>query len=222
MTVIATLDVAAADFTFGGALAANPGIEVRLERVIPLGSTFIPYFWATDDTVEDIERALRAEADIESFSVVDSVNGEALVRVEWEEDLDGLLDAMAATDATILEATGSDDTWTFQLRFPDHDSLTAFYRECAEHGISLDLQSVHNPGIPEEIGLGHGITETQHATLQAALEKGYFDVPRRINLTDLAVELGVSDTAASQRIRRGISTLLMRTLSESDDESEDD
>lgn len=216
MTVIASIEVAAEDFTLGGALAANPGIEVRLERVIPIGSTFIPYFWAKDDSVEAIEQALAAEADIESFRVVDSVDSESLIRVEWEEDLDGLLDALAATDATILEAIGEAETWRFQLRFPDHESLTAFYRQCVDRGISLDVQSVHNPGIPESVEFGLDITDAQREALLMALERGYFDVPRQVNLTGLAEEMDVSDTAVSQRIRRGITGLLMATLSNSE------
>ena len=219
MTVIATIGVSAEDFTFGEALTANPGIEVTLERVVPLGSTFVPYFWASDDSVEAIERALRAEADIESFKIVDRVEDEVLVRVEWEEDLDGLLDAIVETGATILQGVGSNDTWTFQLRFDDHEGLTAFYRQCVERGIAVDLRNVHNPGLPRDLGIGIDMTDTQYETLQTALERGYFDVPRRINLTDLAAELGVSDTAVSQRIRRGISALLATTLTESREEA---
>ena len=218
MSVIATVDIAAEDFRLGKALATNPGISVRLERVVPLGETFVPYFWASDDSVEDIETALEADTDIESFEVVDRVNGEALVRVEWEEDLDSLLDAMVETGAAILEAVGEAGTWSFRLRFPDHDDLTAFYRRCAEHGIAFDLRSVHNPGSPDGTGLELDITDTQRETLLVALEEGYFEVPRRINLTDLATELGVSDTAVSQRLRRGLAPLLAAALRGTEDE----
>lgn len=221
MSVIATVEFPAEEFMLGEALVANPGIQVSLERVVPLESTFIPYFWAEDDSVEEIERALRTDADIESFEVVERVDNEALVRVEWTEDLDGFLDAMDATGGTILQGVGSADRWRVQLRFDDHESLTDFYRQCRDRGLTIDLQSVHNPGIPAQQGLGLGITETQRETLLAALERGYFDVPRQVNLTELAAEMGISDTAASQRIRRGITALLNSTLSEPDDESDE-
>jgi len=219
MSVIATVVVPAEDFALGAALSHNPGIRIELERVIPVGSTFIPYFWASDDSVEAIERTLSAEAAIESFNVVDTVDGDALVRVEWVEDVDGLLDALSDTGGTILEAVGEHDAWTFNLRFVDHDDLTAFYRECAPRGISLDLQSVHNPGLPTDVGLDLGITPTQRETLEIALHEGYFDVPQRINLTDLAARLGISDTATSQRIRRGVTALLTATLDDTEERS---
>jgi predicted DNA binding protein len=218
MSVIATVEVDASDFALGDALTANPGTTIRLERVIPLESTFIPYFWAADDTVAEIEAALSEVDDIESFRIVDSADGEALVRVEWEEKLDGLLDAVAATDGTILEGVGEEDLWRLQLRFPDHDYLSAFYRRCAREGAAVDFRSVHNPGLPQEEGPGLGLTEVQRRTLRTALDRGYFDVPRRTNLIDLAEELGVSDTAVSQRIRRGVTTLLEGTITERDGE----
>ena len=217
MSVIATIEVAADEFVLGEALSTNPGIEVRLERVVPLGSTFVPYVWAGNDSVEGVESALRAAADVESFAVLDAANGEALVRVTWREDVDGLLEVVARSEATVLEAVGEAGRWRFQLRFATHDDLTEFYRRCVDRGVSLDLRSVHEPGAASEAGVELGLTDTQRETLLLALAAGYFDVPRRTNLTELAAELGVSDTATSQRIRRGVASLLEATIAESTD-----
>jgi len=52
-----------------------------------------------------------------------------------------------------------------------------------------------------------------------ALEGRYFAVPRRVNLPELAARTGNSDTAASQRTRRGLTTVLSATLPESHDDS---
>jgi predicted DNA binding protein len=212
MSVIATVDVAAEDVTFGGVLTVNPGLHVRLECVVPLGSTFIPYFWASDDSLEAIEAALRTEGDIESFSIADSVDDEALVRVEWARDLDGLLDVMADSGATLLDGEGHADTWTFQLRFDDREDLTAFYRRCVDQGISLNLKDIHNPGVRAADGRRLDLTEAQREALELAFERGYFDIPRRITLTELADEIGISDTAVSQRLRRGLTALLLAIL----------
>lgn len=216
MSVIATLSIPAADFTLGGALSPNPGIRVRLERVIPVGETFIPYLWASNDALGEIESALRAEADISSFTIVDRLDDEALVRVEWDESVDGFLAVLARTNASILDGEGEADTWRFQLRFDDQDELTAFYRECADRGVAVTLESVHTPGTSDEFGPDVDLTDTQRETLLLALERGYFDVPRRVNFVELADELGVSDTAVSQRLRRGTETLLAAVLDEND------
>ena len=208
MSVIATFTVPAADFTLGQTISSNPGIRVRLDRVIPAGDNFIPYFWASDDSVGHIRAELSGETDIESFTIVDETNGEALVRVEWAELTDGLLEALMATEASILEGVGEEDAWRLQLRFDDHDRLSEFFGRCAEKGISLDLEMVHNPDIYQSLEIQAQLTEAQREALDAALEAGYFQVPRGTNLVELADQLDISDSAASQRLRRGIRTVL--------------
>lgn len=221
MSVLATVELPADAFVLGSALRENPGIRVRLERIIPAGSTFIPYFWASDDSIDAIEAALDVDDDVDSFEILDSTNGETLVRAEWAEDIDGVLDALATANGSIIEGVGEANTWTFSLRFRNHDDLSTFYRECVDHDIPLDIQSIHNPGIPETLGLGFDITEAQRDALMTALEEGYYDVPRNINLTDLAAELGLSDTATKQRISRGTAALLRATLANSREETTD-
>ena len=216
MSVIATFTVPAADFTLGQMIRSSPGIRVRLDRVIPVGDNFIPYFWASDDSVAHIEAELSAETDIESFTIVDQTNGEALVRVEWTELTDRLLDTLAATGASILEAIGERDTWRLQLRFDDHDQLSEFFGRCAKKDIAVDLEMVHNPGIYQSLEMQAQLTEDQRKALDAALEAGYFEVPRQTNLVELADQLGVSDSALSQRLRRGIKTVLGNHVLESD------
>lgn len=216
MSVVATVTVDTADFALGQALTAETGIRVRLERVVPVGETSIPYLRVTDDAVADIERALQAEADIDSFEIVDTPDGEALVRVEWDEPVSGFLEALGAAGATILEGVGEAETWRFEVRVDDHERLTEFYRACAERDIGIELVSAYNPGVPREFAAGFGLTETQRETLRVALEDGYFDVPRRTNLVELADELDISDSAASQRLRRGIDTVLAAVLAERD------
>lgn len=216
MSVFATIEVPAEDFTLGGALTPNPGIRVSLDRVVPLGSTLGSYLWATDGSLEAIEAALRAEDDIESFRVVDTVNDEVLVRVKWRKDFSGLLDVLTRTGASVLEGEGGAGSWRFRLRFDDHDSLTAFYHRCVERGIDLDVKSIHNARQVLDVSAEDGLTDAQRETMRIACERGYFDVPRQVTLTHLAEELGISDTAVSQRIRRGLSNYLTPTLAVSD------
>lgn len=212
MSVIATFEVAAEDFMLGDALATRPGIRVRVERVVPLSERTIPYLWVSDDSAEAVETALRAEANVESLEIVDRLDGDFLVRVAWRATLDGLLDAIVDVGGTILDAVGAAGRWSLTIQFDDRMDLGVFYRHCADRGIPLDVVRVHDPDPPDANAAGLGLTETQYRTLQAALEAGYFDVPRRANLAALAAELGVSDTAVSQRLRRGISALLQATL----------
>lgn len=45
------------------------------------------------------------------------------------------------------------------------------------------------------------LTDKQRQALELALDSGYYDQPRETCLTDLAEELGITESAVSQRIR---------------------
>ncbi|WP_435077870.1 helix-turn-helix domain-containing protein [Halococcus sp. AFM35] len=61
-------------------------------------------------------------------------------------------------------------------------------------------------GSPEN---GHGaLTAPQAELLTAAVEEEYFDVPRRVTMADLAAKFDISNQAASERPRRGLSNAL--------------
>lgn len=221
MSVIAEFRVPADEFLLGRALQADPGLRVQLERVIPLGETLIPYVWVTDDSLAAIEAALREAPDIEAFAVVDTVDSEALVRIEWTGPTDRLVQGLLETDGVILTGVGAADTWDLQARFPDHDALATFHRHCADRGITVQLARIHNPSVPADTEVMAALTDPQRETIQTALDAGYFDVPRETNLTGLADLLGVSDTAVSQRLRRGLETLLTATLVSADRTDDD-
>lgn len=212
MSVIATFEVAGKDFILGDVLESRPALRVRVEQVVPTDERVIPYLWASAESVEAVETALRAAMDVESFQVVEEIDGDVLVRVAWRAGLDGLLDAIADTSATVFEAVGEGGHWSLTVRFDTREALSAFYQRCADLGIPLDVVRVHGPDPPGNTAADFGLTETQRQTLQFALDAGYFDVPRGTNLVDLATDLGISDTAVSQRLRRGIATVLRATL----------
>jgi predicted DNA binding protein len=44
------------------------------------------------------------------------------------------------------------------------------------------------------------------------VQRGYFEIPRRVTLTDLAEELGITRQATSERIRRGVNAVLRSVL----------
>lgn len=113
-------------------------------------------------------------------------------------------------EATVLEAVGTTERWEFQFRFPDEADISAFNADCERAGITLDLQRLYHPDEPElETS---GLTPAQRETLLAALEGGFFDIPRRITTEELAEEFGISDQAVNERLRRGHTTILTSLL----------
>lgn len=52
------------------------------------------------------------------------------------------------------------------------------------------------------------VTEKQREAIEAAIESGYYDSPRRADLAELAEHIGVSQSAVSQRLNSAESTLV--------------
>lgn len=212
MSVIARIGVPAEEFPLDRALLAGSDARVQLERVIPLGEAAIPYLWISEDTVEVIRAGTDADPSVHAAEVIDEVDGRALVRIEWEAKPDGFLSVLAESDAVLLDGVGSGGFWEFELRFPDHEAMSRFYRQCTERGISVNLERVQSRSGGGNLGLGYSLTDLQRETLLTAFDEGYFAVPRGVTLVELADRLGVSDSAVSQRLRRGIGKLLGATL----------
>ncbi len=211
MSVIANFTVPALDFALGRVLEVERGLRIQVESMIPTGDAVMPYLWVPSHATGAIAAAIEDTDVARSVTVVDEVGDETLLRVEWGPDVDGLVASALAVDAAILEAVGTGDDWSFQLRFADYDALSEFYRRCVDHDVSIELEQVHNPVEPDGPAR-YGLTPDQRETLMTALETGYFAVPRETTLVELSEELGVSDSAVSQRLRRGLASLVSGTL----------
>jgi predicted DNA binding protein len=99
----------------------------------------------------------------------------------------------------------------FRVLFPDRDALSATYEFCRDRNLTFDLRQVYE--LSNASQRGHfGLTDEQHDALVAGLKSGYFDVPRRATMDDLAADLGVSRQAVSERLRRGHHRLIESAL----------
>lgn len=216
MPVIADITVPADAFALGRVLEDVPEAAIELERIVPLQEAIIPLFWVSGTDPDTIEATLRAEPKVETVEQLTTTDDETLFEVHWGPDIDGMVQALVDTRAKILEATGTAETWDFRLRFDAHEDLSAFNVALTEDGIPITLRHIYNPSPPA--AEGSRLSTVHRETLLNAYRHGYFEVPRRTTLTELAAIEGVSDTALSQRIRRGLDTLIEHTLL-SDDQS---
>jgi hypothetical protein len=142
---------------------------------------------------------------------LDTIGDRSLYRIDWDETVESLIYGMVETDATILEAHGGDN-WLFRIRFDDHESLSAFSDYCRRHDIRLDVRRVHNLTAEALDDEQFDLTGEQREAIELALEHGYFEVPRRATLSDLAGELDVSQQAISERLRRGTQKVMQSVI----------
>jgi predicted DNA binding protein len=210
MSVITEISVPAEDFALGRALDGVESTQFELERMVPTTDAVVPFFWAHDTDPDALETSLEADEDIISVRMLDQLDHRALFRIEWVPDIDGLVQSIIKHEAAILEALGTTDRWEFQLRFPDSADVSGFQAALDEADVDFDLRRMYNPDDPDT-GVSD-LTPVQRETLMMALERGYFAIPRETNLMEIADELGISDQAVNERMRRGIAKLVVSSL----------
>ena len=121
-------------------------------------------------------------------------------------------------DGYLADAQVDADGWRLRLLFPDRAAVSSFTRRCDADGMEPNVRAIQDAGGPH-VDRAYDLTRIQAETLQFAVECGYFDVPRRATLETLADGLDVSKQAVSERLRRGLDSLLTDTVSDMDRDS---
>lgn len=211
MSVIVEFSIPAEEFILGKALQQTSGLSVELEKMIPTSGASIPYFWVIGEQRDEFDAVLQQEPELKNFETIDEIDGRRLYRAEWDPAVDTFVQAIVEHDIVLLEAGGDVAAWEFQLRFPDSQELSAFHTYCDDRGISLTINSVYNliePAAAET----RGLTESQLELIERLYDAGYFDVPRKVTLAEIADELDISDQAVNERLRRGLQKLIETTV----------
>lgn len=211
MSVIADVEFAPQAFELGRIFETDADLHLEIERVVPLGETIIPFVWVYDGGISGFVDRVQNHPSVEKFEIRESHDNRNLYAFEWESSRDLVLEGIQSVDGSLLEGTGTADRWRFEIRFPDHEALTAFQEFCIDANIEFEVVRIYNPTKPEA-GPWYGLTQPQREALVLATEEGYFDIPRQISTKELGRQLGISDQAVTERLRRGMSRLMAHTL----------
>ncbi|WP_290817995.1 helix-turn-helix domain-containing protein [Halovivax sp.] len=213
MATEATFVVPSERFPLGTVFERLPGVTVELERIIPARDVVIPYFWVRGTAVDDIEGAFTEHPGVRRIEFIDSVEDEHLLRVEWAVDYDDVLTALTETKVALIEAVGTNERWTFEIRGDVRSDIAAFQSRCRELDIPITLTELHAL-TPIETASEAALTEKQQEALVLAYERGYFESPREVTMEDIGGDLGISEQAVASRLRRGVKRILGSTLTD--------
>lgn len=211
MSIVAEMTIESEEFILGQVLSLDPDTHIEMERVVPASGRVMPYVWVEGDDLDRFEELVTESEHVRRLAVLDRFDTEGLYRVEWAEDVESLIYGIAETDATIIEARGN-EKWTFRLRFSDHAGLARFHNYCNRHEIAFTLERLYTlDQLKRDIPV-FDLTDTQRTAVLLAVEWGYFEVPRRTTLGELAEELGVTQQTVSETLRRGTNKILKQSL----------
>ena len=211
MTRIGEFRVPATEFLLRDAIAATDGV-VTVERMVVDGHQAVtPYVWAGSVNFEAFEAALRADASVREFEVVERHDNECLYRTEWRDGRNELVAALDEVAATVLSAESEGGVWILRVLFSDEKAVSTFEDQFLTDHRGVELERLYRSDDPSTYGK-YEVTDKQREALTLAREAGYFSVPRECSLQDIADQLGISRNAASARLRRGQAALVSHTL----------
>ncbi|MFD1511834.1 helix-turn-helix domain-containing protein [Halomarina rubra] len=205
MSLIAAHRVQSPALAMADTLAASD-VSVSLERArqTTAGQSRL-HFWANGVDLDGFERRLQSDGTVSGVVRLDDDGaGDRLYSAQVETRAT-LTAASEESDATWLTLQYDDDWWHTESRFPDQDALDSYRTWLTERDAAVHLDNVY---VEDDDDEGPNLTRRQRETVVLALEKGYFEVPRKATLADLAVEFDVSEQAISQRLRRAYSRLV--------------
>lgn len=113
--------------------------------------------------------------------------------------------------AVFLDGIRNRGHWRFRIQFPDEESFQRYLAYC--DGQPLDVQPKRlSRTEPVTTAERFGLTADQRESLIDARENGFFQIPRDCTLEELAADSGVTHQALSERLRRGIGSLVESAL----------
>lgn len=208
---IAEIELSAEEFALSETLSQLDDVEFEVERLVAHDQERVmPLVWINGEDDEEISTVLEEDPTVDNLRLLTGLDSEWLYQMDWVDHIETLVQILVEESGTILAAFGDESGWQLRVLFPEREALSRTYDYCRDAELTMTISSVYE--LDEGREGRFGLTDSQQDTLVAAFERGYFDVPRAITLTDLADELDISHQALSERLRRGQKSVLENTV----------
>ena len=211
MAIEASFTIDQPEFPLHAVFEALPDANIELDRVVPTKDAVVPYFWIYSENISELSADMGDDEGVDDFKVIDELEEQMLVRIDWNLDHESVLTAIVNTDVTLLSGLGDEKNWTFEVRSSDQKQVSEFQTYCHENDVPITLAQLHALS-PLESDREYDLTDGQRKALVLAYSRGYFDSPRNATQADLADELDISRQAVSSRLHRGLRRLVASTL----------
>lgn len=205
MRIIVDLLVHDSDFPLARQLAGSLEDEARIAALIDRNGTLFLLFERRDGRVPS-----PSAEDGGELTHLHAAESTDLYLVQRSPPEDGLLAPLLGFSDDVIRAEGQCGIWRIQATFDSPNTLDEFLAHCREGGFAVRVDRRFRAS--RETGPWFGVTPPQRNALLLACEEGYYDIPRRASTADLAERLDISDQAVTERLRRGIQTLVANTL----------
>ncbi len=196
----------------GTKVALHTGYMSRLDPELPL--TIRAY----GESLDQFESGLDDDPTIGGYERLFEGDSLRLYRIDVTDmrPLEYFYSGFNQFGGRVVSAITNGDEWTAEIEFPTRTLLSEFWDWYFELAPSARVYKIQD-GSFDERGLRSTLTAEQSEAVRLAYENGYFDIPRQITVEELSEMVGISSQAYSQRLRRGLSTILDAAWLESDE-----
>ncbi|WP_254546528.1 helix-turn-helix domain-containing protein [Halomarina pelagica] len=162
----------------------------------------------------DLDRARRALADapnVIAWDVVGLETGYAYVHCELGEPVGSLLSALSASEVVLdVPIEFAADGRVHATLVGDAESLERALDAVADVvDVRLLETGEYRPGARELASL---LTDRQYRVLSIAVDRGYYEVPRRATLAEVAEAAGLSQSTVGEHLQKAEARVLSRIV----------
>ncbi len=209
--VIAEIRLVHPELVLAPTIERVPGVvsELESQTIVPPDVHYL-FFEVSGEDLDAFDAALPDDPTVSEPTVIVDAPGFRVYRMRLTSDERLVLPKAADLGMRVLHATSGEGGWLATLEVPELTDLRRFREYCADRDVTVTVRRLYHADDPP--GSELGLTDVQRETLGVAYEQGYFDEPRGTTVEELATRLGVSSSAVSGRLRRGIRTLVEGTL----------
>ncbi len=203
--------VTATEFALAETLATLSDVAFEVERIVASGEDAVmPLLWMYGADHDAIAPVFEDDPSVRGAELLSVFEDEYLYRMEWISEIELVVQMLTTPETTIMEAVSEHEYWSLRVLYPTREALTETVEYCKTKGLTFDIESIQEmEGDPSG---RYGLSEVQYRALTAAVEAGYYQVPREITMEELAAEFDVSHQALSERLRRAVDTLVAHTV----------
>lgn len=210
MASIAEFTIPTDEFALRETLERRPGLVCEVDRVVAHDSAhIIPFVWVSGGELNGLREVLDADPSVSDVELLSETDDEHLYRLSWADEARVVGYMVSECEATVHQAVAADGEWSLRVLFPDRNTMSGVSEFAREHGLSIDLRRLYE--VDDAARARFDLTESQQEALTLSYEHGYYEVPRNVDITELAAMLDISHQALSERLRRATGSLIENT-----------
>ncbi|WP_280588451.1 helix-turn-helix domain-containing protein [Halorubrum sp. Boch-26] len=172
-----------------------PDAGFRVLTAVPGESAGFALVRITALDVDAVLSAMESHGALASVSVMAREDGAATVQLETDAPL--LLLAAKRSGLPIEMPLNIEDGVAEVEVTGEHERVAEMGRRLRELGLEFEVERVRQRVNPARL-----LTDRQRELLLAAVDLGYYDVPRRATLTEVADHVGIAKSTCSETLQR--------------------